>query len=133
MAKGLEKHQGREQALSLFGKNLARRSGSKCELCSASGVKLSIYEIPPVPTEPDYALCAFFCETCISQIEKPKKIDANHWRCLNHSAWSEEPSTQVMAIRILQKLSETQDWARELLVEVYVDDAVQLWADKSKL
>ena len=42
MAKGLLKHQERKSALSLLGKDLARRARSKCELCEASGVPLTL-------------------------------------------------------------------------------------------
>ncbi len=47
MAKGLDKHRERLEAVALFGKDLTRRSGSKCELCETSNVKLQIYEVPP--------------------------------------------------------------------------------------
>ena len=48
MAKGLDKHRERLEALALFGKDLTRRAGSKCELCETAGVKLQIHEVPPV-------------------------------------------------------------------------------------
>ena len=53
-AKGLIKHQQRQSALNLLGTDLARRDRSKCEIFAASGVRLTIYEVAPVPSEPEY-------------------------------------------------------------------------------
>lgn len=46
MTKGYEKNRERIAALNSLGKNLARRSGSKCELCFASKVPLYTVEVP---------------------------------------------------------------------------------------
>ena len=83
MARGLDQHKERQRILSSFGKDLTRRCKSTCELCEAKEVKLSIYEVPPVLSEPEYESCIFICETCSEQLANPKRIDANHWRCLN--------------------------------------------------
>jgi len=74
-------------------KTLQDRSNSKCELCSASE-NLVIYEVTPVSTGGvDGSLLA--CKTCVDQIENPETTDANHWRCLNDSMWSEHAAVQV--------------------------------------
>lgn len=131
MAKGLEKHKDRLNALSLFGKNLARRSGSKCELCSASGVKLAIYEVPPVPKAPDYDQCAFLCETCNDQLVNPKKLNPHHWRCLGDAIWSETVTTQVLAVRLLKQLAKENSWATDILEESYLSEDVENWANNN--
>ncbi|WP_419533765.1 phnA protein [Endozoicomonas sp.] len=132
MAKGLLKHQERQSALSLLGKDLARRAKSKCEICEASGVPLSIYEVEPVPSEPDYDHCLMLCETCKTQLESPKRLEPNHWRCLTKSIWSQIPAVQVVSLRQLRKLSEKQDWAIEALEHAYVEPEIESWADLEK-
>lgn len=132
MAKGLLKHQERQAALSLLGKNLARRAKSKCEICEASGVPLSIYEVAPVPSEPDYDYCLMLCETCKTQLENPKRVEPNHWRCLTKSIWSQLPAAQVVSLRQLRKLSEKQDWAIEALEHAYIEPEIEQWADSGE-
>ncbi|WP_067515612.1 phnA protein [Endozoicomonas ascidiicola] len=129
MAKGLQKHQARKDALNLLGKDLARRAKSKCETCEASGVSLSIYEVEPVPNEPDYDHCLMICETCKDQLENPKRINVHHWRCAAKGIWSEVPAVQVVSLRQLRNLSTTQDWAADALEHAYLDSEVEAWAD----
>ncbi len=129
MAKGLLKHQERQEALSLLGKDLARRARSKCEICESSGVSLSIYEIAPVPSEPEYDSCLMICETCKTQLENPKRLEPNHWRCLTKSVWSEVPAVQVVSLRQLRKLSQKQPWALEALEYAYPEPEIERWAD----
>ena len=77
MAKGYDTNQARQQTLSLFGKDLARRSKSTCELSGVSGVALNIYEIPPVLDDPEFDRCLFLSEDVISQFKQPaKKLQA---------------------------------------------------------
>ena len=100
-------------------KELEERSGSKCELCGAS-VKLNVYEVPPVSTGGiDGSLLA--CNTCIEQIENPDNTDANHWRCLKDSMWSEHTAVQVVAWRMLSRLK-TEGWPQDLLEMLYLDE-----------
>ncbi len=122
MAKGLEKHQARQTALNLFGKDLTRRSGAKCELCESGGTALQVFEIPPEPTEPDYENCLFLCGECSRQLSKPNSIQPEYWRSLVSVIWSEVPAVQVMASRVLDRLSCDHQWAREALDEVYLDE-----------
>jgi len=125
MAKGLDKHQHRKDALNAFGKNLARRARSHCETCDASGVKLNIFEVAPVPTTPDYDDCILICDTCSEQLNNPKRIDADHWRCLNKSMWSEVAIVQVTAIRMLRLLAEKHEWAADLDEMAYLEPEVE--------
>ena len=104
---------------------LQTRSESKCELCSATE-KLSVYEIPPA-SDGSAEQCILICDTCKTQINNPHKIDANHWRCLNDSMWSQIPAVQVMAWRMLTRLS-AEGWPQELLDMLYLEDDVLNWA-----
>ena len=104
---------------------LQTRSESKCELCSATD-NLSVYEIPPVASN-DADKCVLICETCLEQIENPDKVNANHWRCLNDSMWSQIPAVQVMAWRMLSRLS-SEGWPQDLLDMLYLDDDTLVWA-----
>ena len=131
MAKGLLKHQERKNALSLLGKDLARRARSKCELCEASGVPLTIYEVEPIPDEPDVEHCLMTCNTCREQLEHPKRIQPDHWRCLTKSIWSEVPVVQVLSLRFLRQLAEAHQWAADTLEIAYLTPEVEAWADHS--
>lgn len=106
-------------------KALYARSESKCELCGATE-ELQVYEVPP---ESDGApeQCVLLCKTCVEQIENPEKMDVNHWRCLNDSMWSQVPAVQVMAWRMLTRLS-AEGWPQELLDMLYLDDETLKWA-----
>ncbi len=126
MAKGLDKHRQRLDALSAFGKDLARRAKSHCEMCGASGTKLQTHEVPPVPTEPEFEHCILLCETCKEQLDHPKRLHPDHWRCLNTAVWSEVPAVQVMAVSTLKQLTD-QPWATELEEQLYLSPEVQQW------
>lgn len=129
MARALDQHKERLRVLSSFGKDLTRRSKSACELCEAREVKLAVYEVEPVQTEPEYESCLFVCECCKEQLSFPKRVEANHWRCLNNAVWSEIQPVQVVALRMLRQLSASESWAYELLEEAYFDEDVIAWAD----
>lgn len=133
MAKGFERHQERQGLLSSFGKTLTRRSGARCELCSRSGVPLRVYEVGPVEAEPELERCLFLCPTCLEQLERPQKLDTQHWRCACESVWSEVPAAQVMAARILEKVGAKELWAREALEAVELDEEVAAWAKLERL
>lgn len=111
---------------------LQARSGSKCELCGATE-ELSVYEIPASPDSGTDS-CLLICTTCSEQIEDPARVDANHWRCLNDSMWSQVPAVQVMAWRMLTRLSAdemTGGWSQDLLDMLYLDDELLAWAKAS--
>lgn len=104
---------------------LLERSESKCELCSATD-NLNVYEIPPTSDgSADQAI--LICTTCKDQIENPDNIDENHWRCLNDSMWSQVPAVQVMAWRMLTRLS-SKGWPQDLLDMLYLEDDLLNWA-----
>ena len=109
-------------------KELHSRSESKCELCSATD-SLSVYEIPPKSDASDASSdqCILLCAKCLEQIEMPEKTDINHWRCLNDSMWSQVPAVQVMAWRMLSRLS-SEGWPQDLLDMLYLDGDTLAWA-----
>lgn len=118
--------------LSSFGKDLARRAKSKCELCETSGVKLVPYELEPVPAEPEFDNCLMICENCNEQASEPRKFKpGEHWRCLAGTVWSEVPAVQVMAARLLKRQAGDQDWAREALDGLFLDEEIEEWVTKA--
>ena len=106
-------------------KKLQQRSGTKCELCGTEE-NLTIYEVPPSSkgNENDSILA---CNTCTDQLENPENVNANHWRCLNDSMWSEITSVQVVAWRMLTRLR-AEGWPQDLLDMMYLDDENLEWA-----
>ena len=106
-------------------KDLQQRSQSKCELCSSTE-ELTIYQVPPSSKgiQEDSIL---ICETCTDQIENPDHIDANHWRCLNDSMWSEVAAVQVVVWRMLTRLR-SEGWPQDLLDMMYLDEENLAWA-----
>lgn len=104
---------------------LKERSGGVCELCSAAN-DLKAYTVEPgnsTKIEENVVVCS----TCESQITKSADMDANHWRCLNESMWSEVPAVQVVAWRMLNRLK-SEVWAQDLLDMMYLDDELMTWA-----
>ena len=132
MARGKEEHQARLAALQRFGKDLARRARSTCELCEQSREGLRIVEVPPAPKEPDADKCVLLCEECEKAALDPKKANrGEHWRCLVQTVWSEVPAVQVLAVRMLKAQSETEDWARDALEAVFLEESVENWVTET--
>jgi protein PhnA len=106
-------------------KLLHERSDSKCELCTVTD-NLGVYDVPPESnSSPDNNI--LICQTCCNQIENGEAIDINHWRCLNDSMWSQIPAVQVVAWRMLTRLS-SEGWPQDLLDMLYLDDEALAWA-----
>ncbi|MEM7262959.1 MAG: phnA protein [Planctomycetota bacterium] len=130
MAKGYDEHRARQDELQRFGRGLARRSGSSCELCADSGVPLAATEVTPLSEDPDPERCAFLCDACRDALTAKKLDDIDRWRCLTHTRWSEVAPVQVLAVRMLRRL-DTLDvsWARENLEDLYIDPEIEAWID----
>ena len=133
MGKGYETHQARVLALQGLGKDLARRAKSKCELTGAAGVSLRPYEVPPVADEPDIERTLLISEACHEVLEYPKRLKGREWQCLAEDVWSEMPAVQVVAWRMLHHLAKSEDWAREVIEEVFLDEEVEEWAKSEEL
>lgn len=124
MGRGYDENQERLAVLQSFGKDLARRAKSTCELSLAKGVPLKVYEVPPAPKQPDFERCLFLSEETIAGLEKPGLLVADDWRHLAELIWSEMPLQQVMAYRILTYFAPRYDWCAEILEEAYLDDDI---------
>ncbi len=111
--------------------DLEIRSGNQCELCT-SKEKLSVYEVKPTITVGgsgvDGSLLA--CKTCVTQIDSPEATNANHWRCLNDSMWSEHRAVKVVAWRLLSRLR-NEGWPKDLLDMMYLEEADLRFAKES--
>lgn len=105
---------------------LRERSGNVCELCKSTK-SLEVYAVDPGDDSPEH--CILLCETCKNQLEHPEALNADHWRCLNESMWSEVPAVQVTAYRLLHALR-NEGWPQELLEMLYLEDDVKAWAEQ---
>lgn len=120
-------------ALQRLGKDLARRAKSKCELTGEAGVRLTRYEVPPVSAEPDLDRIILISDACHEVLENPSRLKGRAWQGLTEMVWSELPVVQVVAWRMLKQLSKNEDWAREALEEVFLDEDIEAWAKSAEL
>jgi len=109
-----------------FEKELRRRSNESCELCSSTE-HLAAYTVKPIVKSVTLRQSIYICNTCNTQIEDPEQTDANHWRCLNDSMWSEQPAVQVTAWRMLNRLHK-EGWPQDLLDMLYLEEEILKWA-----
>lgn len=109
-----------------FEKELEKRSSSSCELCTSSE-NLSSFEVTPQQNNGRIDDYIYVCSTCKSQLENSELINANHWRCLNDSMWSEIPAVQVVAWRMLNRI-QNETWPQDLLEMLYLDEENLAWA-----
>ncbi len=105
---------------------LLKRADSQCELCKSTD-NLAVFEVAPVDSQ-DSDKCVLVCNTCFDQLNNTSEIDLNHWRCLNESMWSTTPAVQIVAWRMLKRLS-TEGWAQDLFDMLYLDDEMKSWAE----
>ncbi|TCC87381.1 PhnA protein [Pedobacter frigiditerrae] len=107
---------------------LLNRSGNKCELCTADA-NLLVYEVPPASNaNADNSIIV--CKTCLDQIEKSEQINAEHWKGLTETMWSEFAPVQVVAWRMLSRLR-NEGWAADSLDILYLDEETLEWAKKT--
>lgn len=102
---------------------LNTRAQNACELCAATET-LAPFDISPAPDNTP-ATQALLCAACRDQITGTP--DPIHWRALATSMWSEHPPVQVLAWRMLDRLSD-HDWARDLADMLHLDDETLAWA-----
>ncbi len=102
---------------------LKDRNGELCELCN-SETATHEYTVSPKNDESIENQVAI-CNTCLESIDS--KDASFHWRCLEGSIWSPEPSVQALSYRILQNYKE-EDWANNLISSVDLDENVIQWA-----
>lgn len=106
---------------------LIERSNNTCELCNSTDM-LSIYTVPPADLQTAENVI-YICKTCLDQIEKREQLDAEHWKVLSETMWSEYPAVQVVAWRMLSRLRH-EGWASDNLDILYLDDENLEWAKK---
>ena len=99
-------------------RELQQRSSSKCELCG-SEEKLAAYNVPDIK-ENGLKTAFYAFNVCTEQMDDAEKIDANHWRCLNDSMWSEHDAIKIMAWRMLNRIKD--DWTQDLLGMMYMEE-----------
>lgn len=102
-------------------KELLLRSDNLCELCKAKD-ELVVYEVEPSDGTAEQS--AMLCSFCKEQFEGEKKIDENHWHCLNDAMWSEHSAIKVLSYRMLKKIGN-----QDLLDMIYLEEDEQKWAD----
>ncbi|WP_298611962.1 alkylphosphonate utilization protein [uncultured Thiothrix sp.] len=104
---------------------LRTRSQNQCELCAATENLSSFVVVPKAGDQADD--CAWLCANCQSQMPKEAALNVQHWRCLNDSMWSQTPAVQVVAWRMLTRLS-SEAWAQQALDMLYLDETTLAWA-----
>ncbi|MGB4959453.1 MAG: PhnA domain-containing protein [Saprospiraceae bacterium] len=112
--------------MSLLSTELTIRSESRCELCNASEELNTYIVAPKTGNHPDEQVA--ICDLCLSQVQNPKSLDPQHWRCLNESMWSTVPAVQVLSYRMMKALGD-EAWAQDLLNMMYMDETTREWAD----
>mgnify|MGYP000126734233 FL=1 len=105
---------------------LKERCAGTCELCGSSS-SLSVYCVPDSEGRGDADV--MICSVCLENIESSiEEMNINHWRCLNDSMWSTVPAVQILAWRILKRIS-AESWAQDLLDMLYLDESALEWAE----
>ena len=110
MAKGLDKHRARLDAINLLGKDLARRAGRKCEWCEESG-SLKPLDLAP-DAEPDMDTLVMLCERCTA-VAGGRKDDPRTLRFLEGAVWSDVEPVQSSARAALANVD--AQWARDTM------------------
>ncbi len=108
-----------------FEKELLNRSGASCEI-SGVGNDLVSFLVSPKSGESveHYVLINSGLK---NQLDGTSDIEANQWRGLTESMWSEVEAVKVVAFRALHLLKE-ETWAQDLLEQIYLDDDTLEWA-----
>ena len=106
-----------------IGPELKQRNNDLCELCNVE-TPTHDYTVSPKNEESIDNQVAL-CDKCLTAIDD--KDASFHWRCLEGSIWSQEPSVQALSYRILQNFKE-EDWANNLISSVDLDETIVQWA-----
>jgi protein PhnA len=110
MARGLDKHRERLEAIAFWGKDLARRAGRTCELCGSAD-DLRPFDLDP-DVEPELDTLVLACETC-REVLGGGEADPRAMRFLEAVVWSDVAPVTAAARRMLASIDE--DWARDAL------------------
>ncbi len=130
MASGYQADKARKDAVNALGRELARRSKSRCELCGEGGRRLEVVEVPPLAERPEAGRAVLLCEPCADGVMGRVNHPAERWRFLEEVVWSEVAPVQVTAVRMARKLSEDGvGWARDLLAGLYLAPEIEAWVE----
>ena len=110
MSKGKAKHQARLNAIQAFGKDLARRARSKCELCEEND-DLRIVDIDS-ENEPSFDTLMLTCARCRAVLDG-RRDDPKTLRFLETAIWSDIVPVAVSARTQIKQVD--ADWARDAL------------------
>lgn len=126
MARGYDQHYGRKLSAASLGRSLARRAGNACGLCRTA-TSLQVIEVPPLPEEPEVDSAVMLCARCAEVVTSERnKISPDELRFLGESVWSDIEPVQIVAVRVLRRLSEREVlWARDLLDGLYLSPEVE--------
>ena len=102
---------------------LRERCQNTCELCGVGSAELAMAVSPRGNDKMENEVA--ICREC--QHEMSETTSASRWQCLAGSIWNPEPSVQALSYRLLYQYRD-QDWAREILDSVELDEAVVHWA-----
>ncbi|NQY67350.1 MAG: PhnA domain-containing protein [Flavobacteriales bacterium] len=103
--------------------SLSQRSESKCELCDKKS-ELSPYQVNNSSSESADENIAV-CETCLSNMNESS--NANYWRCLNDTMWTQVPVVQVAIWRVLNSIK-SEGWPMNMLDMIYLKEDTLKWA-----
>jgi protein PhnA len=105
---------------------LSKRAAAKCELCTAetSLSTFSLIENTSIETEQ-----IAVCEHCTNQLSKTSTQDADYWRCLNSTMWTEYLPVKVAIWSILTH-HKSAVWPVELLDMMYLSEEETTFAKR---
>lgn len=107
----------------MLSKQLQERCEGLCELCNTNSAEIE-YTVSPKEDKPENQVA--LCSTCKQHMEG--MTDAGYWRVLEGSIWNEQAAVQALSYRLLCQLQDTQDWAKETMESVSLDESTQQWA-----
>jgi protein PhnA len=120
MAKGYQANREHQEAVSLFGKEIGKRAGFKCEWCG-SKEELRLWDYRP-EREPEMETLALLCGRC-RDLADGRKPDLNELRSIRDALWSDVPAVAEGAARVLASCKEP--WVREAIEESFIDEDVK--------
>ncbi len=120
MAKGYQANKERLAAIAVFGKDISKRAGFKCEWCEGKD-DLRPWDYQP-DDEPGMENLALLCGRC-RELADGKKADLSELRSIRNALWSDVPAVAEGAARVLSQCRE--GWVREAIEESFIDDSVK--------
>lgn len=120
MAKGYQANRERLEEISLFGKEIGKRAGFKCEWCEGKN-DLRLWDYRP-DASPEATSLALLCGRCREWADG-RKADPVELRSIRNALWSDVPAVAEGAAMVLARCREP--WVREAIEESFIDDAVK--------